>query len=73
MFRYDPSPIFSRHTPLGEGGGSVVLNEIAFPSKHTDWSLDEPPNDVQKVLSDCQTSISFDDELGSLALPCKEG
>jgi hypothetical protein len=41
--------------------------------KHTDWSSDEPPNDVQKLFSDCQTSVSFDDELGSFALPCKEG
>jgi hypothetical protein len=73
MFRYDPLPILSRHTPLGEGDGSVVLNETAFPLKHTDWSSDEPPNDEQKLFSDCQTSVSSDDELGSCALPCKEG
>lgn len=73
MFRYDPLPILSRHTPLGEGDGSLVLNETAFPLKHTDLSSDEPPNDVQKSFSDCQTSVSFDAELGSLPLPCKEG
>lgn len=66
-------PILSRHIPLGVGNGSVVLKKTAFPLKHKDWSLDEPPIDVQKSFSERQTSVSFDDELGSLALPCNGG
>jgi hypothetical protein len=71
MFKYVPFPILSIHTPLGLGDGSEVLNETSFPFKHTDWLSDEPPNDVQKSFSDCQTSVSFDDELGNVAPPCK--
>jgi hypothetical protein len=55
------------------GDGSVVLKKTAFPLKHKDWSLDEPPTDVQKSFSERQISVSFDDELGSLALPCNGG
>jgi hypothetical protein len=69
MLRYDPLPILSRHIPFREGEGGVVLNETEFPLKQTDWSLGAPPNDLQKSASDCQSSVSLDDEVGSGAPP----
>ena len=69
---YEPLWILSRQTPLG-GEFGVMLNETELPSKHTDASSDDPPNDSQKSLFDCQRSVSFDDETGSPVLPCKEG
>lgn len=60
-------PILSRHRPLGVVESMLSLNEAELPLKHSVLSLDDPPNARQKSVSDCQISVSLDEETGSPA------
>lgn len=53
--------------PLGVVESVVLLNETVLPLKHRVSSPDDPPNALQKSVSDCQISVSLDAETGSPA------
>lgn len=52
---------------MGEGEAKLVSNEVELPLKHRELSLGEPPKALQKSVSDCQISMSREEDTGSPA------